>query len=427
MSSRPPSVNRNFAILAVGQLLGRLLAFAVTIHLTRALAADGFGAIAFATSVLAYAALVVELGFDSLGPLEVARGQQPVAALAQTVVTLRLLLTGAGFAALAGFAWLAPVGASTRAVMLVYGVSLLANAIDLSWVFLGSAQMQSAAIADIVTQLLQALGAFLLVKQPGDLLRMPTIFLASRALSVAWLAGVFARRYGAFRPRIDPGLVRRLLPATLPFSGANMVGTLLQNFDLVLIGLWLGTRSAGVYGAAYRVVWLPTILFTAYLTALRPLLARGSLEGLGAIQVLLWRPTRFVVAAGVGAALGGILLAQPLVLLLYGTEYREAARPLQILLAAFALLVVSRLYRAVLVAFHHQATDLRIMASAAALNVALNVVLIRPFGLAGAAFATLASEAVILAVSRAVTRRLVGSTLSERQAAPALAKRAAWL
>jgi len=46
-------IRRNFAVLSAAQTAGRLLAFAVTVHLTRTLMTEGFGSVAFATSVLA--------------------------------------------------------------------------------------------------------------------------------------------------------------------------------------------------------------------------------------------------------------------------------------------------------------------------------------------------------------------------------------
>jgi len=59
-----------------------------------------------------------------------------------------------------------------------------------------------------------------------------------------------------------------------------------------------------------------------------------------------------------------------------------------------------------LVASGCQATDLRIMGAAAALNVALNAWLVPRFGLVGAAASNVASEAAILAaVLSAVSSR----------------------
>jgi O-antigen/teichoic acid export membrane protein len=389
-------ITRNFAVLSAAQIAGRLLAFAVTVHLTRTLMAEGFGAVAFATSVLAGAALLVDLGFDSLGPLEVARGRVPVAALARNVVALRLMLLAPALLAVSLFAWLAPVTTATKAVVVLYGLSLLANAVDLNWVFLGAERMRAAAAADLAQQALIAAGAFVLVREPEHLLRMPLIFLAGRAVGVGLLVVAAGRSWGPIRPALDRALLRSLVPAALPFAGSAAVAVVLTYFDLVLVGLWMGTAEAGLYGAAYRILWLPTLLVVAYLTALRPSVARRAMAGPASPFAMLGRSTPAVMATGIAASAAGILLAPALIDVLYGEAYRGAVAPLRLLLLSFALLVVSRHYRLVLVASGRQALDLKIMAAAAALNVALNVWLVPRFGLVGAAASNVASEAAIL-------------------------------
>lgn len=399
-------IRRNFAILSAAQTAGRLLAFAVTVHLTRTLLAEGFGAVAFATSVLAGAALLVDLGFDSLGPLEVARGRVPVPALARNVVALRLILAAPALAALALFAWLAPVGTETKAVVILYGLSLLANAVDLNWIFLGAERMGVSAAADLAQQGLIAALAFSLVREPEHLLRMPLIFLAGRVAAVVILAAAARRSWGPLRPALDRALLRDLIPAALPFAGAAAVAVVLTYFDLVLVGLWMSTAEAGIYGAAYRILWLPTMLVTAYLTVLRPSVARRAMAGPASPLSLMGGTAPGVITVGIAAAVAGILFAPALVDLLYGSAYRPAVAPLRLLLLSFALLVISRHYRLVLVASGCQATDLRIMGAAAALNVALNAWLVPRFGLVGAAASNVASEAAILAaVLSAVSSR----------------------
>jgi len=365
--------------------------------------------VAFATSVLAGAALLVDLGFDSLGPLEVARGRVAVPALARNVVALRLGLTAPAFLALALLAWLAPVSPATKAVVLFYGLSLMANAVDLNWLFLGAERMGVAAAADLAQQGLIAALAFSLVREPEHLLRMPLIFLAGRAAAVLILAVAAGRIWGRIRPALDRALLEDLVPAALPFAGAAAVAVVLTYFDLVLVGWWMGTAEAGLYGAAYRILWLPTMLVTAYLTVLRPSVARRAMDRDASPFSLLGVSAPGVMAVGIAAAAAAIAFAPALVDLLYGPAYHAAVAPLRLLLVSFALLVVSRHYRLVLVASGRQATDLRIMGAAAALNVALNVWLIPRAGLLGAASSNVASEAAILAAVLWAARRATRS------------------
>ncbi len=407
MSPATTSMPRNFALLTAGQLMSRLLAFGVSVYLTRTLLAEGFGDVVLATSLLAYAALIVDLGFDALGPLEVARGRIGVEKLAGTVVTLRAVLAILAVGALASFAVFASVPGSTRIVILLYGLSLLTNALSLNWVFLGDERMWPVAVAEVLQQGTMLIGLLLLVRGPRDLLIVPLVFFISRLAVILWLERSFARRFGSLRLGIDRTVLKRLLPATLPFSGSAIVGAFLQHFDIVLLGLWLGSHAAGIYGAAYRVAWVPTLIATAYVAALRPSMARAALAGPERVGVLLRRSLRLNGALGLGVLAGGLSLAAPLIRALFGAAYAAAAGPLAVMCGSFALLALSRPFRLVLVSYERQATDLRIMTAAAASNVVLNLVLVPLAGPLGAAAATLASEALILLLCVIATRPLV--------------------
>lgn len=401
-------VGFNFAILTGGQLLARLLSFAVMVHLGRALLAEGFGAIAFATGVLTNAALIVDLGFESLGPLEVARARYPLRVLVGNIVTLRLALSLLAFAAAATFATLAPMPAQARPVLVLYAVSLIANAVDLQWVFLGAARMTPAAAAEILQQALLAVGVFALVHGPRDLLMLPVLFGASRAAAVVALVLAFRNSFGGFRLGIDRAVVTPLLRASLPMAGSAFAGALLHNFDLILLGMLVGAEAAGLYGAAYRVLWVPTLVTAVYLVALRPSLTRAALAGRDALRSILKTNTGLAVAFGSGVAVGGPLLAEPLLEWLFGAAYAAAAPALRVLLASCLLFSVSRLYRLTVVACGRERRDLVVISAAAALNVALNGVLVPRAGLLGAAWATFAAEAFMLLAALSAARSVAG-------------------
>jgi O-antigen/teichoic acid export membrane protein len=191
-------------------------------------------------------------------------------------------------------------------------------------------------------------------------------------------------------------LIRRLLPAALPLCGSSAVALVSANFDLVLLGLWLGAGAAGIYGAAYRLVWVPIMIATAYQVALRPSVCRASLVGHAQVEAVMSGSMRIAAAVSFGIVLGGSLLARPLIDAIYGPGYRAAVEPFIFLLTSFGLMVVSRCYRTLLIASGHERIDFRIMAVSAAINVILNLCLIYPLGLTGAALATVASECAVL-------------------------------
>jgi O-antigen/teichoic acid export membrane protein len=128
-----------------------------------------------------------------------------------------------------------------------------------------------------------------------------------------------------------------------------------------------------------------------------------------------------MAAVGLAAAVGGVVLARPLLEALYGAEYAPAASAFAVLLAALLLMAFSRPYRVLLVAERQQGLDLRILLVSAVVNVAGNIVLLPRYGLLGAASATLASEALLLVLAHAAVRRLApGIALARHLVRPTL-------
>jgi len=389
-------ISQNFVVLSLGQLLSRMLAFAVTVQLTRVLLPDQYGAIVFATSVVLYVGIVVDLGFEALGPLEVARGLLPIRGIVQAVLTMRGILVLPALVGLAAVTSILPMPGLTKTIILLYGLTLLPAALDISWFFLGSRMMLPAMVADILCQTLLAISIFFFVKTPGDAILVPIALFACRCVSIAYLLVHFIRNVGPISFGIDLCLIKNLVPRALPLSGSAVVGRVIENFDILLVGLWIGAEATGLYGASYRIVWMLILLSVSYYTALRPSLAQAYVNGFHTIENLLARTMRISTAVAIGTAAGGIVLAKPLVELLFGKAYLGSVTPFQILLIFFALHMISRTYRVLLISFNRQANDLRIMSAAAVVNVVLNIILIKRYGIAGSACANVGSEMLIL-------------------------------
>lgn len=400
-------IGQNFMVLTLGQLAGRLMAFLTVVLLTRTLLDEGFGIITFATSVLTYAELVVQFGFDALGPREAARAKTPIPTLAGQVLFIRLLLLLPALVGLYVFTWVADVDATTGVVILLYGVSLLATAVDLNWAFLGDERMRPPAVAEVICLGLILVGVLFLINNPEHVIRVPIIFLTARLLTVGGLGLVFIRTYGGIRFNHSLVELRKLVKDAVPLAGARTVATTLSSFDLVMVGLILTVEAAGHYGAAYRIVWMPIMITQAYFISIRPTIARAYVTGIEPLMPMLYRSTQLMAALAIGVAVGGIILAEPIIVFLFTDTYLPAVRPFQILLLAFLLQTLNGHYRSLLISFDLQGVEFRIMAVVAGLNVILNLLLIRPLGIFGASVATLAARLIVLAASYWAVRRMI--------------------
>jgi O-antigen/teichoic acid export membrane protein len=122
-------------------------------------------------------------------------------------------------------------------------------------------------------------------------------------------------------------------------------------------------------------------------------------------QVALYHTSMAHVAAvGLPAAVGGWLLAGPIIELIFGASYAAAALPLGLLLWSLPLNLVRDVPLMGLISAGKERAVFRVTLISAGLNVALGLMLIPAYGVAGAAAGTLAAEAVRMVLALGFAR-----------------------
>jgi O-antigen/teichoic acid export membrane protein len=165
--------------------------------------------------------------------------------------------------------------------------------------------------------------------------------------------------------------------------------------------------------------------------AVYPVLARQFVDRPDRVVATYRRAFRFLVAFVLPAAAGLALVANDLIPALFGATFVPAATALAILVWGQALDSLNPLLTQTLRATDRERSAAAITGIGAAVNLALNVALIPPFGLYGAAVATVLSFAVLLAINLRVLHNAVGpahlgDALTRSGAATAVMAAALW-
>jgi O-antigen/teichoic acid export membrane protein len=163
---------------------------------------------------------------------------------------------------------------------------------------------------------------------------------------VTALAAAIALRVWRTRPRVDRGLVRRLLAFGTRSHGGTVSSTLNERLDQLLISVFLAPASLGLYVVAVTLTSLTSLVGSS--TAL---VALPSVAGTPAGPQQLRKARRLIAVTLLGslAVTGPVLLFLPaLVDVFFGAAYRGAVNPGRVLLVASVAFSVSRALGAVL-------------------------------------------------------------------------------
>jgi O-antigen/teichoic acid export membrane protein len=219
-------------------------------------------------------------------------------------------------------------------------------------------------------------------------------FVAARAMALGLTAWVTGRRLGGVGFRFDAAVWRDLHTTALPLGLFLVVLNLYSYVDSVMLGVMRTDVETGLYTAAYRVYegmsYVPSVIAAVLTPRLSGLFdidrrahRRLALRGLG-------------VSAALGAVVGTAVyvLAQPLVVWLFGQGFAAAAAPLRILSLGMAFVFAIWVLHAMTISVNRERLLFRTAVIGLAVNVGLNLYLIPRFGASGAALATVVGELV---------------------------------
>ena len=225
--------------------------------------------------------------------------------------------------------------------------------------------------------------------------------------AIGFVAHVVAVRRLGVRPEfsaVDREELRQAVRRTGMLGLSALVLMLLFRLDAVLLEFFRGDDEVGIYSVAYRL--LETTLFVAFAInqAIFPVVSRSA-------EKWKWR-----AAFRHAQAIGGfiylpfiavcILEGRAVIDLLFGEKYAGPSSAILVWLAPAALLyAVAFFCNAMLTAAYDGRALFVSSVAATVVNVALNIVLIPPYGGVGAGIATLIAYAVQAGVSVVALRR----------------------
>ena len=238
---------------------------------------------------------------------------------------------------------------------------------------------------------------------------LAALFGVSAALACG-LAVWYMRRGLPARARSEAPVfrTRQWLKSGLALVVMGGMGVILARTDVVMLGMLAGPEAAGIYNAAARLVELVSFGSMVIGLAMAPVIstqiANADME---ALQRTVTKAARFMTLFALPITLIYFFYG-PVVLGLFGPEFGSGNPALNVLtlsrlVAAFTgpvglILVMAGMERLT-------AIGLTIVCLA---NIALNAVLIPPFGLIGAAIATSSTQVVWAVVMAIVVWRRIG-------------------
>ncbi len=191
---------------------------------------------------------------------------------------------------------------------------------------------------------------------------------------------------------LDFELVKKMLITALPFGILIGFSIIYNRIDVIILRQLRGYTETGLYAAAYKFVdflaFAPAVVSSALYPFYSAEIQKGNLAG---VKQAVQNYSRYMLALGLPIAIGGMILARKLIVVVGGDQFIEAAGALRILVFASGILFC---YAAVNGLMINQMTRLAVKVTFANIfvNVIGNLIFIPIYGFRAAAVMTVFSE-----------------------------------
>ncbi len=397
-----------YALLFVADVASRGLRFFADIVLVRHFGPAIFGQLNVAQSLAVQGMSAATCGLDTAGTRDVAATPAASQTIAATVVVLRLLLGVVTWTGLAGLTWIIPQYRDIFGLAALYGLSMFTGALTLGWVAQGRGWVTAVALSVLATNLMYFGGVQAVALFAWPPWSAPPVLVVGELVTATGLWIWIVRRIGSVTRPLPAGAMLAFLRRSLPIGGANILRGLVAGSDVLLLGLFVGKAEVGLYSGAFKLYSLGLSLIILYFTVLLPHLASPAGNDTTPLGTKLYSALARALLAAVPITLAGLVLSRAVLHLLFGGNFEGATTALKILIVALPLHLTAGHFRTAFVALGRQRLDLRLVALAAIVHVAVKLFLIPRLGITGAAWGTLVGEAALLGLAWNASRSALG-------------------
>jgi O-antigen/teichoic acid export membrane protein len=224
--------------------------------------------------------------------------------------------------------------------------------------------------------------------------------------SLVMIGGALKPILAAKRPRIELQLLRRMLR----YGSRVQVGSIFQvamaRTDIVILQFFRPLSQVGYYVVAQTIAELLLQLSGAFQMSVMPLVSRY--EGDERQAMTSADSVRHYGIIGGGATLGNVFFGTAIILVAYGSQYHSAIVPMLVLLPGIWFLGMGGVIQGDLSGRGRPGLSSQLAGLAAVVTIVLDLVLIPPFGVIGAAIASVIAYTTYGVVSLMALRNLSG-------------------
>lgn len=363
-------------------------------YVARVLGLDGIGQTGFVSDCVHYFSLFAVLGIATVGVREIAASGENIKKRSEVFSSLMAILmitTAIVLTVYLSCCFFLPRFMENQELFFIGSVILVSSSFVIEWFYQGIENFRYITLRALLIKVLYAASVFIFVRERDDVILYfaltALMFFANTAVNI-----LYSRQFARFS--ISLVKIGPYLKPVLTLGVYGIMVAMYTYFTAIYLGFVADDAEVGAYQAAKKLLYLILGAFTAFTAVMFPrasaLLAKDNLEE---YNTKIAQSFDIVFSTAIPIVILCEVFASDIVRILSGPEFGSAVLPMQIVMPVLLLTAMAQIW-VMQVLFPRRKDWVVLLGSiiGAGCGVVCSILLIRPLGAIGTAWALLLSE-----------------------------------
>jgi len=386
-------VVRNASWIIICRIIQAVIAVIISMLTARYLGPSNFGLMNYASSLVAFMAPIMYLGFNSVIVQDLVESPEKEGEILGTAITLS---SCSAVMCMGGiFAFVNIVNAGERDTIIVctlYSTLLVFQAVDLiQYWFQAKLKSKYTSVTILIAYTIVAIYKIYLLATGKNIYW----FAVSQSLDyliIAVTLNIIYRKSGGAKLTFNYDIARDLFSKSKYYIISSMMVTVFAHTDRIMLKLMIDDAAAGYYSAAVSCAGMSSFVFSAIIDSARPIIIKNHSNNRAEFEKNMILLYRVVIILAFMQSVIMTLFAEIFISILYGESYCSTTDILRICVWYNTFSYMGAIRNIWILIEKKQKYLGVINISGASVNVLLNVLLIPIWGANGAALASLITQ-----------------------------------
>lgn len=399
-------IAKNTSSLFLAQILSYIIGFFTLAYSARYLGVENFGILSFALAFAGIFGVFSDLGLRTLVVREVARDKSLTEKYIGNSLSIKILL--AFITLFLIFITLNIWGYDIKTSIVVYLISISVIIASFSQFFYSIFQayekMEFQGISVFLNAVFVFLGILTVIYLNSNVVGFSFVYILAAILVLIFNLIICLKKFSLPGLLLDHEFWKVSIKEALPFAITGISINIYTWIDTIILAFLKGSEVVGYYTAAYRLVIVLLVIPVIVNTVVFPLMSRYHVSSKDNLKYSFEKLFKFMALIGIPLGVGTIIVAEKVILLVYGTEYIPSVIALQILVWSLVMIFLRSPFERLLEASNKQFSVTKIFFIGAIFNIVLNLIFIPIYSYVGAAIITVLTDILVLIILIHVTR-----------------------